>query len=94
MNTVFIQLDENYGISFIWSEDMSMLRNLLSTFNENVPSFGCEDDGTFALSYGTKYFQDMNSLCPAVFDEVVVIKNDQGDSGRFIRQCKEILDGQ
>lgn len=93
MSTVFIQLDENYGISFIYSEDMPTLRNLLSTYNKHVKSFGNEEGGTYALSYSTECFQDINSLCSAIFDEVVVLKNDQEDSYGFVEQCKEILNG-
>lgn len=89
MSTVFIQKDEGFEVSFIWSEDISMLKNLLTAYHEDVLSFGYE-----SLGYYTKDFESIYSNCNVVFDEVIVIENDEGGGEEFVNYCKETLNGQ
>lgn len=89
MNTVFIQKDEGFEVSFIWAEDISTLKNLLTTYDEYVLSFGDE-----SLGYYTKDFESIYSTCNVVFDEVIIIENDEGCGDDFINYCVEILNEQ
>lgn len=95
MNTVFIQKDEGFGVSFIWSEDISTLKNLLAAYHEDVLSFGYEDNkGDFSLAYKTSEFENIHSIVCVVFDRTVIIEDDTDLSNVFIKSCKEILNGQ
>ena len=89
MSTVFIQKDGEFEISLIWSEDISTLKNLLTTYHEDVLSFGDQ-----ALGYYTEDFEAIYSTCNVVFDEVLVIENDEVDGDDFVNYCKETLNGQ
>jgi len=87
MNTVFIQKDEGFEISFIWSEDIDTLKNLLTAYHEDVLSFGEQ-----ALGYYTRDFESIYSTCNVVFDEVILIGNDIEQGDVFVGYCREVLD--
>ena len=89
MSVVFIQKDEEFEISFIWSEDIDTLKNLLSVYYEDVISYG-----VVVLGYYTKDFEAIYSTCNVVFDEVLVIENDEVDGDDFVNYCKEMLNEQ
>ena len=89
MSTVFIQKDGEFEISFIWSEDIDTLKNLLSVYYEDVISYG-----VVVLGYYTKDFEAIYSTCNVVFDEVLAIENDEVDGDYFVNYCKETLNGQ
>jgi hypothetical protein len=89
MNTVFIQKDGGFEVSFIWSEDISTLKNLLTAYHEDVLSFGDE-----SLGYYTEDFEAICSACNVVFDEVIIIENDEGCGYDFIKSCVGMLNEQ
>lgn len=89
MGVVFIQKDEWFEISFIWSDDISTLKNLLTAFRDIGLSFGDE-----ALGYYTEDFEAIYSTCNVVFDEIFVIENDVVNGDDFVNYCVRILNGQ
>ena len=93
MNTVFIQKDDGFSVSFIWATDITLLQNLLTSFSENIESYKEDGGDITAFSYRTDHFQDIHSLSVVLFDEVVVLENNEADAICFVASCKEILGG-
>lgn len=55
MNTVFMQNDVDWVESFLWSENLAMLSNVILTLNGELESYGREDvPDEYCLSYQTK----------------------------------------
>lgn len=94
MNTVFIQKDDDFSASFIWATDMTLLQNLLTSFSEDIESYKENGEDITAFSYRTDHFQEIHPLGAVLFDEVVVLENDEVNADDFVASCKEILNAQ
>lgn len=87
MTKVFIQFDEGWDRSFIWSEDISLVENVLSSFYGGKTTRYFAGYNDFCTGYNNEDFTSIESLCNSVA-ESVVLHNDLGDAGKFITLCK------
>lgn len=94
MNTVFMQNDVDWVESFLWSENLAMLSNVILTLNGELESYGREDAlDEYCLSYQTKDHALIYEILSVAFDKVIVMNSEEAVSDNFILACKEILNG-
>lgn len=88
---VFMQLDDEFETSFIWSENLDQLHNILiSVYGEtNFILYGGEKGDLYGYP-SNDHFQLKHTLS-IIFDEIVVFTTNEVDGEVFIESCKEYL---
>lgn len=94
MSVVFMQNDSDFVESFLWSEDIGMVKNVLLSLQGEVDFYGSEDNPEeYCLAYPTEDHNHIYEILTVTFDRVVVMNSEETVSDNFILACKEILNG-
>ena len=88
MKTCIIQLDDTANNSFVWSDDIEMLLNILKTIYpeldfDQMVSGDCE----VTFIYRSNDYETLHNLVSLVFDRVIVDVSEECMGDRFHKQC-------
>lgn len=87
---VFMQDDDQYEISFIWSENHNELDNILSSvYGDKLKRFFNDDDELVTHGYPTRDLSELKNTLSMIFDEILVMEDNSGCASDFISLCKE-----